>query len=603
METIEARILLKNLFKRLSPLDDGCYVLDGKLTADEVEALRMALTLLEGGAAPRTPPVQPTPSAGPATTPPAARALRPIPSPVQEPEPEPAPGPEPAAPSAPRVNRLDIEESVKGLLSLPDAPEDIRLCLDFGTAMSKATLVKDGEDDWDDEEITVLELGRYGDDEEDYKLISSVYIDDDGKLWFGKEAEENCASDSPDGERQVMDNIKHWLSLGQVDETVDGQFNPTAISVTYADVILAYLTFLTWTVNQALEQLDQPPGGYPRNLNRRFAMPCLSGAELKEVKYRLQRYLGEAQVLADVFYKNIRSGLSLEQFVGAVKTLRDSGRHEYGFVREGITEPLGVAGSLLNYASDEARHMVVMVMDIGAGTSDFSVYQMRIDPENNIRVAQEAKHSVGGVTEAGNHLDSTLMGLLYVKLGFEWDETCGWEQVPRRVRWTVSRRIREYKEDLFDRGAVFFSADGYETEVTLEEFLQSRGVQDFKRSLDNEMVYIMERIDPSWVDLIGTAKVPYLTVVLTGGGAALPMVRELADREMRVGNRQIRVASAKSFPTWLAEAHGELELDYPRVAVSLGGARKKLVRSAGAAQSTAAGAQRRPTYDDPKYQW
>ena len=381
-----------------------------------------------------------------------------------------------------------------------------------------------------------------------------------------------------------------------MDEIVDGEFNPTEISVKYADVILAYLTFLTWTVNQALEQLEQLHGGYPRNLIRRFAMPCLSGSEFKEVKYRLERYLGEAQVLADVFYRDIRNGLPLDRFVGAVKALRDGGHHEYRFVREGITEPLGVAGTLLNYVSGKPHHMVVMVIDIGAGTSDFSVYRMFVDPRHDKSIAVEAEGSVGGVTEAGNHLDSTLMGVLYAKLGFDW------ENVPVGVKWWLNRNIREYKEELFNRGRVFVSRDKYETEVTLDEFLESSGAQDFKRSLDRKMVSILESINPDWIDLIGT-KVPYLTIVLTGGGAALPMVRELADRQITVRNKCIRVVPAKSVPTWLEEAHGELELDYPRIAVSLGGARKKLIKSGGSASSTAGGITGKPVYDDPKYQW
>lgn len=591
MEPIEAKFLLTNLIDRLSLQDDGKYVVDGKLTAREVEALQMALSILDGG----SPTSQPTATTVPVQPP---RTLPPIPEPNREPAPEPSPEPEfePALSPMSQAKRLDIKESVEDLLTLTDAPENIRLCLDFGTAMSKATLVMDGEDDWDDEDIAVLELGKYGDDEDDYKLISAVYIDDDGKLWFGKDAEENCASDSPDGERQVMDNIKHWLSLGQVDETVDGQFNPTSISVKYADVILAYLTFLTWSVNEALEHLDQPPGGYPRNLNRRFAMPCLSGAEFKEVKFRLERYLGEAQVLADVFYQDIRKGLSLERFVDAVKALREGGRHDYRFVREGITEPLGVAGTLLDYASEEPHHMVVMVMDIGAGTSDFSVYQMRVDPENNLSIALEADGSVDGVTEAGNHLDSTLMGLIYGKLGFDG------ENVPPRVQWWLNRNIREFKEELFARGDLYRSYEEYEFDTTLDEFLESKGVQDFKNSLDRKMVSILESIDADWISLIGT-KVPYLTIALTGGGAALPMVRELADREIMVRGKQIRVVPAKSFPQWLRDAHGELELDYPRIAVSLGGARKKLIKSGGSAKSTAGGLTGAAVYDDPKYQW
>ena len=49
MEINEARILMKNLFARLSAQEDGSYVLDGKRTADEVEALRIAQATLDGG--------------------------------------------------------------------------------------------------------------------------------------------------------------------------------------------------------------------------------------------------------------------------------------------------------------------------------------------------------------------------------------------------------------------------------------------------------------------------------------------------------------------------------------------------------------------------
>ncbi|MCF7989104.1 MAG: hypothetical protein K9M02_01540 [Thiohalocapsa sp.] len=465
--------------------------------------------------------------------------------------------------------------------------------------MSKATLVLDGASDYDDETITVLHLGEYGDDIEDYKLHSAVYIDDDGKLWFGAEAEEYCGRDAPDGSRQVMDNIKHWLSLGQVDAEVDGKFNPTDISVTYADIILAYLTFLTWSVNKALEHLEQPPGGYPRNLNRRFAMPCLSGADFKEVQYRLRKYLGEAQVLADTFFADLRKGLPLQRFVQAVRLLREGGRREYKFVREGITEPLGVAGTLLNYYSEKPHHMVVMVIDVGAGTIDFSVYRMHVDPERDISIAIEAAGSVDGVTEAGNHLDLALMGLILQYCGIAPEQG-----IPDRFQWYLQRNIREFKEELFDQGETTISHDGYEVTIKLDQFLATPGVTDFKNALDQKMVGILESINKDWIDLIGASqRIPYLTVALTGGGASLPMVRELADRQITVRGKQIRVVPAKRFPTWLEDAHSELELDYPRIAVSLGGARKKLIKQGGTATAIAGGVTGRQVYDDPKYQW
>ncbi len=34
-------------------------------------------------------------------------------------------------------------------------------------------------------------------------------------------------------------------------------FNPTDIEITYGDMILAYLMYLTWTVNHCLEELGE----------------------------------------------------------------------------------------------------------------------------------------------------------------------------------------------------------------------------------------------------------------------------------------------------------------------------------------------------------
>ena len=73
----------------------------------------------------------------------------------------------------------------------------------------------------------------------------------------------------------------------------------------------------------------------------------------------------------------------------------------------------------------------------------------------------------------------------------------------------------------------------------------------------------------------------YLTIILTGGGADLPMVNSLADGQYTVQNRPVNVALAQSFPQWLRVNAPNLEQDYERIAVSLGGARRFLINNAG----------------------
>ncbi|MFO7592658.1 MAG: hypothetical protein R6X15_01250, partial [Pseudomonadota bacterium] len=492
MEQLEAKILLKNLLQRVEVLEDGTKRIAGRLTDDELTALNMALDMISGhtGSTPNSQPVTPISS---------------VPT-----SPEIPPIPDFTAPHAEEsiiddtqkavlsqestLPKIDIDTSA---LSLSPAPKDARLCLDFGTAMSKATLVMEDEDN-ELEDIVVLELGVPGDQEEisEHMLISSVYISDDGLIWFGKKAEDYARLEGESGARQRMDNIKRWLSEGNLDTAVSKMHNPTNIAITYADVILAYITFLTWAVDKALENVDSPPGGYPRNLTRRFAMPCLPRAEAREVSRRLRQYIGEAQVLADSFFSTLRDGIPLEQFLSAVEDLRKT-PHEYSFVAEDITEPLGVAGSLLGWHAKV--DMLVMVVDVGAGTSDFSLYRINVNSETGTNTALDIEGSSRGVTEAGNHLDNLLKGVVLREIGVDHTHPL-WTN----ILWEIEQNIRDYKETLFNEGSVVIVLRNgeYEVEISKDEFLAIDSVKKFGDTLRNTMQEILESVDKSWIDWV-----------------------------------------------------------------------------------------------------
>lgn len=564
MDEAIVRILFGNLINRIASRDDGSFHLPGVITKDEYLVMKQVASKIAGqvfpAGAPPTPPVNATDS---------VPELPAMPSPA-------VPTDEHGVATA-ETREKEKAEIVLDFSSLtsPTGHDDSRLCLDFGTAMSKATLVDDASGD--DEVIEVLKLGIPGDQEQvsETMLVSSVFIDGEGRIWFGKAAEDRSRLENVDGTRQRLDNIKRRFSEAGLDDLLGERLNPTEIPVRYRDMILAYLSFFTWAVNVCLDRL-----GYTKNVQRRFAIPCLEGEKRREVASELGRLVGQAQVLADTFGNRLADGISLLTFMRAAVQLRQQSLR-FPFVLEELTEPLGVAGSLLNWKKSDNR--LAMVIDVGAGTSDFSLYRLSVDPTSGKNSAVEVEGSSRGITEAGNYLDRILIALILKRAGVTTDHPRF-----RAISGQLELDIRDLKESLFNDKSVFVPInDAEDVEISLEEFLETDAVVKFGSSLKAAMQSILEEVDDSFIHWVSRTPGRYLTVVLTGGGSSLPMVTALAEGTLKVGNDSVPLAVALPFPKWLEDSHPDLESDYPRVAVSLGGARRRIIRSHGRAKVTA----------------
>ncbi|PTR33646.1 molecular chaperone HscA [Luteibacter sp. OK325] len=569
MDFATARVILSNFRDRIEVDSEGRFRLEGRITEKELAALDLLIR-------------------GVATSVDTSDAL--LPSVAERDASVRSDGigvaPVLVADPARPETVVDVEVDLS-TLALPEAKSEYRVCLDFGTAMSKATFVNDNEEA-NFEEIRVLRLGIPGNQEEidEVMLVSSLFVDDSSRIWFGQNAVEQAES-SPDGPRSRLDNIKRWLSEGNLGTPVDRDHNPTGCEITYEHLVLAYLTFFTWTVNRALLS-DAADLTVPRNFNRRFAMPCFPRANAKVVEQKLKSLLGEAQVLADTFDQEVDKGLDLGRFIAAVNQLRATKR-DYPFITASLTEPLGVAGSMLSWRS--TYDALALVVDVGAGTSDFSLYRLSVvlDDEGDVDTARatamEVDKSARGITEAGNHLDKILKGLVLRRSGVTSEH-------PKfiNISYDLERNIRSYKESLFTTGSAYIVLySGEAIEVTLEEFLDQGAVREFETSLQRTMVELLEAVNPEFMTWIRVNPRRNLTVVLTGGGAGLPMARKLARGSVMVNGSLIPVAAAQAFPAWLQQDYPDLEDHYGRIAVSLGGARKNVIQARGVATTTGSG--------------
>lgn len=565
MDITTAKIILSNLRERIELSDDKKYRLLGVITSKELEALDFLIKNdLEARVTSYSPP----------SNQPDGESLSP-PDLVTENK---------NSNSVEHENViLDEGGDIQLDLSCLDLQENLseyRVCLDFGTAMSKATFVYDDEDF---EDIHVLKLGIPGDQEQidETMLVSSVYISPEGLLWFGQHAVEQAEA-APEGSNSRIDNIKRALSEDNLDEKVSQVFNSTAFELSYEDVVLAYLSFFTWTVNCALhDDISEHSiaGSYPR----RFAMPCFPRPNARKVESKLKVLLGEAQILADTFKSEIHQGLPLSRFLAALKKLR-SEKRDYPFIERSISEPLGVAGSLLSWK--KSHDSLALVVDIGAGTSDFSLYRLKVAFNNDGTIhssAGEVDETARGITEAGNHLDKILLGMILKKSGI--DST---HPKYRNITHALERDIRFYKESLFGPAAEASLTlyTGEPVDISLDEFLAAPAVQSFENSLRKTTIEILESAHPDWVNWVRDNPRRNLVVVLTGGGATLPMAKKLAQGTITAHGVTIPVAPSLTFPEWLQDDYPDLEDHYARIAVSLGGARKNTIQSIGVLKST-----------------
>ena len=524
MDRNTVSILLTNLRQRIERKSSGNLELDGVITDNEFEALDFAVDFLTPGGEPDPP--------------------------------QPAPGGSALSGTATFGEPLSLNLSV---LDLPPAPESDFLCLDFGTALSKAAIghTSDGMED-----IQILEIGIPGDQEQisSTKLESAIYIDNAGVIWFGHEATEKALQEQMEDEsRAIVYNIKRFLSEGTIEDEINDRMNPTHLRVTNQDLILAYLAFLTWCVTDRLSAMD-----VPRNIRRRFAMPCLKDPRRSTVISLMKSLAGKAQILADTFGERFTKGIDLGEFLNAAQELEKQRLH-YSFIDQEIVEPLAVAGAIMSWRQDVKA--LLLVVDIGAGTTDFGLFLVRYSHGSGASRVDSIEHGYDVISKAGNFIDRILIEHVLAQADFDKTNPKYQNQVN-----VLQLNVREYKETLFSDGSVSISLVTHNVvTIELDSFMALKPMQEFAEEFEKKLIGVLEQVDET--HLMGAPR-GHLALKITGGGANLPFAKSLYERNsVTAGTTRLLLKKVRHFPEWLSETAPDLEDDFPQLAVAIGGAR------------------------------
>ena len=445
------------------------------------------------------------------------------------------------------------------------------LCLDFGTAKSKAFAATDEEEP----ELIPLPIGKADEDLDGsvHEISSSVWIDDDGLLFMGSEAVKRGMNygDLSATTRRRLDSLKQEISQvlpedgsGQLGRKLPREIDPTS-TLTYLDVITFYLAYLTDLATTELEHFTQT-----RYVQRRFTLPWWTKEQRRWAGDLLTKCLVRAQLLADTFHGRWREGIHVDQVKHA---LRDAAAHDEQLMwmlasesNAGVLEALAAASTRL--WTDRYAREVMLVVDVGAGTTDLSLFWV-VQSQETFHRAWPIEPCGTAIRQAGDMLDSLLVAELLRKADLGADSA-----LKKRVSDSLYRgSVRQLKERLFQTGEITETlVSDHTIRLSKEEFISSEGVKRFETRIGDEIQKLLKGVHESW----GSAALERgITLVLTGGGCHLPMIRSLKNKRWLLGPRKVTCRLARPVPADMANRFSaEFIREYPKLAVAMGGALK-----------------------------
>lgn len=547
MDEFKAQELTENLIGRLDPVGDRYVLPGGVMSAREVSALRMLAGVAE-----------PVPSSDLLTAKPAAPAIIAPPS------------------------KLDLD-----CLAQPRDESGI-LCVDFGTAFSKAAF-------WgrDEDAPVPLDLGALG-GAQGLTLPSAAYIADD-HVFFGQDAIRRHMEDG-DSTRLLFDTPKEHLThdharfqslkpSAAIDPT--GRFRTRDLLALY----LGYLTSLTCRRVSAL--------GASRLVGRRFAAPGWGNAQISKgsahfsaVAAQLAELLADAQILADTLSaQDWQNGLDvskarslLDGLAALTPTARSGAKFVERPVLEAVAAATGVQDRLVN------RRPQVLVVDVGAGTTDIGAFKYRINDQGAVVSAYEG--GMRAVRTAGNRMDDALIGLAWSKLGLASDS-----QMAPTHGLRMRPVVRDLKRDLFENGAVQVDLDGFDlVSIELPEFEATRPVAFFKATFEAEVKASLNGAGIGSRNFVQTNE-PNIAV-FTGGGGRLPFLRDALRRPIELDEGRAFFDVQDPIPEWLDDYGPDVAEVFPQLAVATGGCAPNLPDERNAIRDSSVAGTRsiRPNY-------
>ena len=438
------------------------------------------------------------------------------------------------------------------------APPRARICIDFGTALSKASLCLDptlplsvG--------VKPLPIGAVSNAE--HSLITpSVLFVDQGRLFFGPAAYDHAR-------RGIAENRDPLLSfktvLGARDprealmQRMPPSIDPTG-TLKARDALVLYLAYLDQLIREAIANAPNMPAGVAES-KRRYTSPVWrQGSGVDRI------YEGIFDEAAAVSAKLGRLFLSQEGIsIAQCKDALDKAASQPGDgkLETGVFEPHAAAAASMAFTNAPGRY--VIVFDMGAGTTDIAAFDFDESTEPpSLSEIKEARQCSGLACDA---IDGILIDMHLRRRGGGRDR----EEDLRALRATKLAG-RELKKVLFMEGRCNLRLDGKTTSVRMQELMEDPRFREFCQALTQTIAQSLNTV----LDRARNTGTTMIDVVLAGGGAHLPFIPELvrAAAQGRNGGVHLRIEPLSPNSPLYDGVDPSLADVFPQCAMSIGGA-------------------------------
>lgn len=433
-----------------------------------------------------------------------------------------------------------------------------RICIDFGTALSKASLCLDPLLPLE-RGVRPIPIGAVSGAEHPL-LTPSVLFVEAGRLYFGPAAFE-MARTGVQSHRDPILSFKTVLGARDVDTALNEKMRPSIDptgTLRVRDALVLYLAYLDQLIREALSSLpDMPPNIV--SVRRRYTSPVWKAGGGSDRAF--ESIFNEAAAVSAKLGKLFLSaeGISIAQCKDALS--KAAAQPGDGRLETGVFEPHAAAAASLAFTTAPVRF--VIVFDIGAGTTDVAAFEFdeSTDPPSLTEI-KEARQCSG---LAGDEIDRILVELFFRKRGGDKNR----EDEIRLLRGT-KLAARELKKELFTYGKASLKGGFLATTIKINDLLEDEQFRAYLGALGGVIARSLSSV-AARAQVVGA---DVIDVVLAGGGSNLPFLPALVRKAAadRTGAVSLRVGPLSPASSLYDGIDQSLSAAFPQIAISVGGA-------------------------------